>query len=149
MAGTDSVFDATTFRDGILYAMNMGMPNLDSDKCTFYFKTVRVFPPGTPLDDNGEPYDASIAPTETEPTPVIVPVAVEFGTVESPDELPAGVLRHTKVTLTILDTYWDQVSDAIEISLGADRYFIDYEKPVVGLFDVDVHQLVCYAKDET
>jgi len=148
MAGTNNQFNPTTFRDGILFAMNMGMPNNVAEQCTFYFKSTRSFPPGTALDDNGEPYDVSVAVVEVEPTPVIVPVAVEFDKAEA-SELPAGVLRHTKVTLTILDTYWPQVSSAIEISLGRDRYFIEYEKPVLGLFDVDVHQLVCYAKDET
>lgn len=148
MAGQNTSFNPQTFRDGILFAMNMGMPNTVQDQCTFYFKSTRSFPPGTALDDNGEPYDVSVVVVEVNPDPVIVPVAVEFDKAEN-SELPAGVLRHTKVTLTILDTYWPQVADAIEVSLGQDRYFIEYEKPVLGLFDVDVHQLVCFARDET
>lgn len=148
MADAYSGFNPTTFRDGITFAMNMGMANLDADKVTFYFKKVRTYPDGTALDENGDPYDASIAPTETEPTPVVIPVAFEFDTA-TVDELPAGSLQHTKLTLTILDTNWSSVEDAIEVEVSGDRYIIEYAKPVLGMFDVDVHQLVCFAKDES
>lgn len=148
MANSYSGFNPATFRDGITFAMNMGMANNAADKVTFYFERVRTYPLGTALDENGDPYDASIAPTETEPTPVVIPVAVEFAPATT-DELPVGVLQHTKLTLTILDTNWPDVEDAIEVGIGDDRYIIEYEKPVIGMFDVDVHQLVCFAKDES
>jgi len=54
----------------------------------------------------------------------------------------------SKVTLTLLDTYWEQVQDADGVTFDGVDYTFDYTQPVVGLFSVNVHTIICSAIDE-
>lgn len=150
MAGTDARFNAGQFRDAIRFAMQMGAPNKTQDKATFLFKKTRTWPPGTRLDQEGRPFDPTVTPVLTGKDPVVLDnVAVEFAPAR-PEEVEVGNFRPTKVELTLLDEDWELVKDAIEVSLeGGDRYAISYEKPVNGLFEVDVHTFVAFARDES
>ena len=155
MAGSNDSFDVVQVRDALLFAMRMGSPNRIEDKATFHFRQTRVWRDANNeivenprLDQDGNPFDGSLRHSVTTREPVVLDeVAVEFS-IAKPEELEVGSFRATRVELTILDAYWQNISDAVEVALGGDRYYISYEKPVIGLFDLDVHQLVCYAKDE-
>ena len=157
MAGTNPNFNAAEVRDALQFAMRMGSPNQVQDKATFYFKQTRVWKDGNGdvvlnprLDQDGNPFDPSLTLELEGNDPVVLDeVAVEFS-IARPEELEVGSIRPTRVELTILDEQWNQIDTAVEVSLqGGSRYYISYEKPVIGLFDMDVHQLVCFAKEES
>lgn len=155
MAGTDSGFDAPGFREAITFAMNMGLPQDVSERATFHFKPTRSYQDSSGnvvlnprVDQNGQPLDPSIRVVRTHPAPVQVPVAVEFDTAGL-DERPVGSFKPTKVSITVLDEHWPQVSSAIEVELGGDRYVISYTQPPVGLFDVTIYTMECFARSET
>jgi len=157
MAGTNPNFNAAEVRDALQFAMRMGSPNRVQDKATFYFKQTRVWKDGNGdvvlnprLDQDGNPFDPSLTLELEGNDPVVLDeVAVEFS-IARPEELEVGSIRPTRVELTILDEQWNQIDTAVEVSLqGGSRYYISYEKPVIGLFDMDVHQLVCFAKEES
>lgn len=156
MAGKNPDFDATRVREALRFAMRMGSPNRRADKATFHFRGVTVWVKNgvvvenPRLDQDGNPFDPEIHAEVAYPDPVVLDeVAVEFS-IAAPEELPVGNFRQTRVELTLLDEEWARVREAIEVSLqGGDRYYISYEKPVIGLFDMDVHQVVCYARDES
>lgn len=155
MAGTDASFDAQGFREAIQFAMVMGLPQDSSERATFHFKatTSYVDAAGDPVanprvDQDGNPLDPSIRVVRTHPDPVQIPVAVEFNTATL-DERPVGAFKPTRVSITILDTHWPQVEQAIEVELGGDRYVISYERPPVGLFEVTIHTIECFAQSET
>lgn len=147
MAGTNPAFDRTTFMDGILLAMNMGLPVDPAERPTFHFAPVKVYPPGTRLDNEGTPFDLSVAPTYNTPEDVQVPCAVEFSRADN-EELPVGMFRRTKAVITLLDDQYEIVKDAIEVSLGGDKYIIGYMEPPIGMFEVTIYNMVCYGKEE-
>ena len=165
MAGTNPQVNISEVRQAIQFAMRMGSPNRLEDKATFYFRQTRVWrdpstaSPDEPdgevvvsprLDQDGNPFNPDLKLHLEGKAPVVLDeVAVEFA-IARPEELEVGSIRPTRVEITILDEQWRGISDAIEVSLqSGDRYYISYEKPVIGLFEMDVHQLVCYAKDES
>ena len=148
MAGSDPRFNPVQFRDAITFAMNMGLPTDDSESATFHFRKTKQFPTGTRLDQDGNPLDPNVLPVVERPEPVKVPCAVEFSPAGL-DERPVGAFKPTKAVITILDVHWPQVQDAIEVELGGDRYVISYTEPPIGLFEVTVYRMVCFARQET
>jgi hypothetical protein len=139
-------FDADAFRDGVHIAMVMGTPSATPP--TFHFKKTTSYPVGTRLDNEGQPFDLTVQPTITEPTPVQVPVALEFKGREGNDS-PVGVFRDSDVILTILDRDYVRVEDAVEVELGGDRYILTYREPPLAVFNVTIHRIHGRAKDET
>lgn len=164
MAGTNAQFDAQAFRDAISFAMTMGLPQDPSERATFFFRAEKVYRRwdetlATPawvdvdasdirLDQNGNPLDPGIRVVKLSPEPVRIPVAVEFDTA-SIDERPVGSFKPTKASITILDEHWPDVSTAVEVELGGDRYVISYKHPPMGLFDVTIYTVECFAQSET
>lgn len=155
MAGTNPNFNAAEVRDALHFAMVMGSPNRQEDKATFYFKQTSVWKDEDDvvvldprLDQDGNPFRSDLHLELEGREPVTLDrVAVDFG-MAKPEELEVGSFRPTRVEITILDEQWSEISDAVQVSLvNGDRYYISYEKPVIGLFDIDVHELVCYALD--
>lgn len=147
MAGSHPSFDAAQFRESIKFAMDMGLPSDPTQRATFRFRKTTSWPPGTRLDQEGNAIDPNVSPIVSEPDPVQISCAVEFSQA-SPEELPVGQIVQAKATITVLDVDYEKVQGAVEVDLGGDRYVIRYEEPPVGLFEVTVHRLVCYAKDE-
>lgn len=150
MAGTNPDFDAAAFRSGVRTAMQLGAPVKKSDRVTFIFKTQPSYPPGTRLDQEGRPLDPRIAPiVEASLTgPLQVDCALEF-TDASAEELPVGNFRPTKAVVTVFDTDYERVKNAKEVLIGGDRYIVGYKPPPLALFNVGIHQFVCFAVDET
>ena len=148
MAGTTPDFSKTVVEDAIRFAMRMGAAPDPTQRATFLFRQVRTYPPGTLLDAEGTPLDPNVRAEVTTPDPVTVDCAVEFERA-TPEELPTGVRIPTRLVITLLENEYQQVRTAVRVRIGSDRYQIAYELPVVGLFDMAVHQIVAYAESET
>ena len=158
MAGTDSRFNRARFEDAVRFAMRMGAPTRPEDRATFHFRTKRVYPSGTRLDQEGKPLNPSVSAEYVRPDPLMLEeVAIEFDQA-TPDELPVGVRIPTRVTITLLDDEYQAIKEraeegneefAYEVEVGGDRYRIAYRTPPLALFDSGVHQLVCHAMEES
>lgn len=147
MAGNLSGFNADTFRSQITATMIMGLPATQAEQPTFYFRSTSTYPNGTKLDTEGRPIDPRIKPTVTEAAPSIqVPCAVEFSPDTTNDEGMAGTFWQTRAVVTVLDTQYEQVKDAIEVQLGGRRYNISFLAPPYGLGPVTIYQLHCFPK---
>jgi hypothetical protein len=64
------------------------------------------------------------------------------------DGTAMGEFNHQKLTITILDTYYEDVSDADLVRFGDSLYNIDFWEPVIGLFSVSVYAVHCTSLDE-
>jgi hypothetical protein len=168
MAGSDPRFNKARFEEAIRFAMKMGAPTDVTQQAIFHFRTKRVYPEGTRLDQEGKPLNSSVKAEYLSPEPLTLEhVAVESSPA-NPQELPVGVRIPTRVEITLLDAEYQQIKDraatieidedttietgeefAYEVELGGDRYRIGYRPPPFALFDSDVHQLVCYALEES
>lgn len=148
MADAISGFDVDAFRTNIHFVMNLGLPQAEVDRPTFYFRQVKSYPPGTRVDTEGSPLDPRIEVTVTSPDPVQVPCAVEFEPTTQDSEGLVGTFRNTRATLTVLDVDYELIKEAIEVSLGQVRYNISYQSPPVGLGPATVYTLHCFPKTD-
>jgi len=140
-----SDFDAAVFRAAITSTMEMGMATGDYEAIFFWEEEA------TYTDGNTVPYDLTATPdsvTQVAKT-LSVPVAVEsnsgFGFTRNTG---FGQVDSNQVRLTLLDEHWDQVSSADGVTFDDVDYTFDFSSPVVGLFSVNVHTIVCSAMDE-
>lgn len=138
-------FDPDVFRTNIRNTMIMGLPVPTNERPTFYFPEVLTYASGTLLDSEGRPIDPRVKPTRTSPAPVQVPCAVEFASDTTNDQNLAGTFWQSRASLTLLDTEYAQVVDAIEVDLATRRYLIQ-EMTEVGLSTVTVYTLLCFRK---
>lgn len=145
MAGTLSGFDADAFRTNITNTMIMGLPEDDALKPNFHFESTLTYPVGTITDAEGKPIDPRVQPTVSAPAPVQVPCAIEYVADATNGESQVGTFWSDRATVTLLDTHYTTVKDAIEVDLAGRRYLIQQVFPV-GLGPVTVYQLQCYMK---
>lgn len=148
MAGTDPRFNATKFRDAIVFAMNMGLPSATSERATFKWLPVREF---TTKDRSNRPYDWTDAPvTEEIHADVQIPVAVEYVARGSQSrDTAVGRMDPSAATLTVLDIHYPQIQGATQVEFDGNTYDIVFVAPPVGLFDVTVYQIHVAARDES
>jgi hypothetical protein len=152
MAGSDSRFDAATFRTNIRFAMDMGLPVDPSERPTFHWKTIRTY---THEDSASNPFSWESTPaTETTFPDVQVSCAVTFGKgSEAEVNTNVGEINATSAVLTVLDEDYALLTvdgvRANQVSLGGDLYEIEYVAPPTGLFDVTVYEIYCQAVDES
>lgn len=146
MAGLLTGFDPEAFRTSIRNTMIMGLPEPDELKPTFYFRSTYSYPPGTKLDPEGKPIDPRIQATATPASaPLQVPCAVEFSPDATNNEGLSGTFWTDRAMLTLLDTEYAQVEEAIEVDISGRRYLIQQMNPI-GLGTVTVYQLQCFLK---
>lgn len=139
-------FDADGFRTNIRNTMIMGLPVPDNLKPTFYFRTTYSYPEDTVLDPEGKPIDPRVQATATPASPPVqVPCAVEFSPDTTNNEGPVGTFWSDRAMLTVLDTEYTQISNAVEVDLNGKRYLIQ-QMTAVGLGPVTVYQLQCFMK---
>lgn len=143
-----SSFNAARFRTAIRNTMTMGMPNATADKATFRWTTQHTYNPQDRLDD---PYTfTQTATTTTTHADVIVPVAWEFSARPSASvQTTVGEFDVSRVVITILDVDYDLVRGADLIVMGGNTYTIEFVAPPMALFEVDVFQIYCVARDES
>lgn len=153
----ENSFSATKFRDGVNFAMQMGIPDTASERVTFFWNPQNTY---TDQDTRSAPYDWTDSPTSTVSAPDVVasltvPVAIEFfDSKSSSGDTPVGDFNIGRLKLTILDDAYAKIQD---VNLGSpdglrvdgDEYDIDYWAPPQGLFDVTVYALYASARDES
>jgi hypothetical protein len=142
-------FDGDAFRAGIHVAMEIGL-NPDTDRQpTFYFRE-HTDAGGAPVDDEGLPFDPTVALTTTTKPAVKVACAVEY----MDKIVDFGVVQATRVLLTFLDVDYAQVLDSdggsfLFVVIDGDRYFYDKTPPGFGMGTAAVYQVYCRAEDDT
>ncbi len=145
-----SGFSAAEFRDNIRFAMQLGLPENESERCTFRWTVERTY---ATADSGGNPYDFAEEPTATVThADVLVPAAVEFSGGASgggSNGTPVGDFHSGRATITLLDEDYAQIEGADLVLLGGNTYKIKYVGPPLGLFDVTVYQLFCQAVSES
>lgn len=148
MAGTNTGFSADAFRDAIHFAMTMGSPTSEVARATFVWKTKDDF---ASADNTGSPWDWADTPTvdNSIENVTLTNVAVEYSpALGDLTARSAGQFDNPGATLTLLDEEYAQVVGADEVLLGGNTYVIDYVTQV-ALFEVDVYQIFCTARDES
>lgn len=153
MAGSDSRFDASAFRDAIHFAMEMGRPDITNEYGEFRWKTERTFSAGA--DSSGSPLDWSASPTtEQELDPVTVPVALEFVSKGGDtQDTRLGQFDVSRCIVTLMDEDYDAllVYDSVlptQVVFDEAIYDIQFWAPPMALFDVNIYQAHCQAVDE-
>lgn len=156
MAGTDSRFSATKFRDGIRFAMEMGFPEDTAQQVTWQWRTERTF---SKADSGGEPFTwtSGEVTSTTTVSDLIVDCAVKFNTVGGTSRVGGtglGIFDTAKIEVTMLDTDWDvllahggRVPDQAVVDNTI--YVVQFVAPPVGLFDVTIYQIFLNAIDES
>lgn len=156
MAGTDSRFSATRFREGITFAMTMGFPDQAAQQITWQWLTERTF---SKADSGGDPFTwtSGQVTSTTTITDLIVNCAVKFvpaGGTSRVGGTSLGVFDTTHLEVTMLDTDWDLLiahgtrfpDQAI---IEDNIYKVQYVAPPIGLFNVTVYQIFLNAIDES
>jgi hypothetical protein len=151
MAGPDptGAFQGDVFQADIRAVMLMGLPNTAEDRPTFLFSDTRQH---AEADDEGSPFDWESTPTVGEPPadPVQVLCAVEpIGQGEASEGTNIGTFDMNRARLYLFDEEWEQVANFTSVLLSGSEYMRTKELPTLGLFDVDVHVVEVYARDES
>ncbi len=147
MAGTDSRFNATKFRDAIHFAMSMGTPTKPVEKAIFQWTPKREF---AAPDSGNRPYNWTATPVVEDVHPdVQVLCAVAFSGSDGFDGTAVGTFDRARATLTLLDEEYEKVKGANQVLLGGNKYEILYTAPPTGLFDVTVYSMFAQAIDES
>lgn len=152
-------FDEPAFRQGILGAMQMGMPEDPAEQLTWVWDREVTFSPDDPA---GNPYDwTSVPVTDVPGNPAlgdpgppgpqtkIVPYALEFAPGSGDTATTLGQFDTSKATVTLMDVDHVQVQTADYAILGDTRYRIRFDSPAQGLFGVTVHQVFLEALEES
>ena len=154
-AGQD--FDPDAFRNAIKFAMQMGKsPNPDLAPSfrksggvrTFWKDGVELDPTTVRTGRDGEPLDFDVEIREPEPVTVTVDCALEVS-IADPETLPVGNYSGGKITVTLLDVDYQQISDCRELLYNGDRHRLGFHEEAIGLFGVGVHTIVFYTVDES
>lgn len=144
-----SGFNSPLFISAIKNTMKMGIPESEEERLTFHWKSTDVFPPASPAG-NSYSWDQE---NPGEPTPGVpeeslqVDYAIEMGGQNSTNTL-LGTIEENTAVVTMLDEDYELIKTADYCTIGTSEYQILFQYPVIGLFDVGVHQLLIKARDE-
>jgi hypothetical protein len=153
-------FPTETVRNALLFAMQMGAPNMSGREIAFVKKAPgrRYFlddeeqfqpPLGTlRLDRDGRPLNPEIRVEQTPDDRIVVDAAIEIDDA-SAEEMPVGKFRPVRATVTLMQQEYDLIQGIKELEYNGDRYGFSHEPEIPALFDLDFHVLVFYAIDES
>lgn len=151
MAGTDSRFNATKFRDAIHFAMQMGLPGNTQERITFHWLEERTY---AKEDAGNNPYDWTDTPvTDVAHPDVQLDAAVEFKFIRSGvTDNPVGQFESPNLVVTLLDQEYARIyvggKRADQIIIDDDIYEINFVGPPLALFDCSIYQVYASALDE-
>lgn len=156
--GIEVTFPEADFVNGIRFAMQMGK-HPDPERQVYFIRKVpgatywrnNVQLNSTPeVDRDGTPLDPTIEVRRADDEILRVDYAVEVTeTIKGYADTGVGIIKPTKITITLLGPDYAQVKDCRECSYNGDRFVYSYEPEADGLFEVAIHQLVFIAKDDT
>jgi hypothetical protein len=157
MAGTDSRFNATKFRNGIRFAMAMGFPEDTEKQITWQWTPRRTF---KKHDSGGEPFEwtSSQVNTEVDVTDMVVDCAVKFATSSSSTRVGGtalGIMDIASATVTLLDEEHDALmahGNGVfpdKALMDGATYMVQITAPPYGLFEVTVYDVYLQAVDES
>lgn len=138
-------FDRDAFRNGILIAMSVGLPEDEVLQPTFFFP--EAVGNITPADDDDVPFDPAARPTRTAPPSVRVVCAVEYQDREG-RPVNFGTVTPSKVELTLLDAEYQKVKGFDHVVIGGGRYDYRRTPPPVGMVTETIWTVICEAEDE-
>jgi hypothetical protein len=144
MAGTPKGFNAARVREGLLIAMNFGLPPEDADQPTFWFPATATITAS--VDDENVPFDPTVRPTYRRAS-VTVPCAVEYVDAEGKIE-NFGVLVRAKVKITLLGDEYEEVRGFEFVTIGGQRYMYKRTEAPLGLGSIPVWTVHCESEDE-
>lgn len=151
-----SGFNAAVVRDGLRFAMRMGLPGAVSERAVFFWNPQRTF---ADADATGKPYDWTAVPTSTvsktdTPSSLDIPVSFEFLS-QGSDSITAriGDFDTPRIKLTVLDEEYEKITDENlglpdGVRINGSDYEIEYWAPPVGLFGLTVYEAFCVSRDE-
>lgn len=156
--GINVAFPEADFVNGIRFAMQMGR-HPDPNRALYFIRKVpgvTYFRDGVELvdvpdlDRDGAPLDPTVEVRRQADQIVRVDYAVEVTeTTRGFVDTGVGIIKPTKITITLLGPDYAQVKDLRECSYNGDRFIYSYEPEADGLFEVAIHQVVYVAKDDT
>lgn len=148
MGGTDPRFPYAKFRQGILFAMQMAMPNASLEKPTFVWDDVNTF---TTADSMGRPFTFSDSPATTVThAPVQVDCVVEYVARVSRDEVtPMGEFNPSRAIVYVMSEEYASVQGADKVLLGGNEYLIKSVGYTISMFEFDMYPIYCEARDES
>jgi hypothetical protein len=156
LISTPVQFDSDMFKNAIRFAMQMGTPPdpdnaplfiFDSTAPT-YWRNGSQLMTSPRLDRDGKPIDPSVEVRETPGTEVSVDCSVSLHqTRYIQDELPVGFLGGTVASVTVLGEQYALIAGCKHMIFNGDTYVFSHENNS-GLFDVAVHNMIFYSKDE-
>lgn len=146
----DSIADIPTelLRDTLRQTMVMGMPEIETDRPTFYFDGEKTF---ADADLEGSPWDWTATPTiDTSAAPVQVLCAYEFFSPlgrQGSFLTEVGEFNPTTLVLTMFEDEFAAVYGFSHVTIGPSqgKWFFRFFKPASGLNDLTVYQVHCVA----
>lgn len=146
MAGSDPRFPRQKVRDGLLFAMQMGAPNNVNERVTFKWVTAREF---SSQDPAGRPYAWNATPVSEEShADVQVDCAVEFESRPAGSrDTPFGQFDTSRAIVTMMGEEYELIKDSDYVVIRGSDYDWSFPGPTLGLFDIDVIQIYCEARD--
>ena len=164
-AGLPTAWNRAQFINAIKFAMQMGSPNQlaganpDYNRVTFVIpQTAKAGAADFP-DPGGVPYDihAPIVTPAVDLEVTLTDVAVEWEARASATR-EEGVARFDRGRATLYvfgvtadgtgTSEYDQILGATHAMISGIRYNLNFEGPILSLFDVDVHRIYAEAVDE-
>lgn len=146
MAGTNTDFNANEFRSGISFAFGMAAPG-PAEAVTFHFRP--TVSSTAVLDDEDVPFDPAAALSTSVADPIQVPCGVQYQDEHGQLVRSLGVLKPSRIIVTLLDTDYAKVKDCTHITLAGDHYDRAALYPPSGLFDVTLYRLEFLARQES
>ena len=146
MAGSNAGFNGAEFREAIHLAMEMGAAVDSAERVTFHFPSQLVY--NAAVDGANVPFDPAATVTNTTPTPVQVPCAVEYFDAEN-QPTSFGLIAPSRLSVTLLDEDYSKVKGCAFVVVHGDRYNYRRTEPPSGLFDVGLYTLHFTSQSET
>lgn len=140
-------FDASAFREAIVFAMNMGMPEDECERATFKWKKEITY---SVADPSSRPYRWDETPERiVAKEDCQIPVAIERSPGLASSETAIASIQSPRIIVTVLDEHYASVESADTIEVDGAEYTINFVAPPVSLFEVTVYTIYAQAIDES
>lgn len=137
---------AARAREGLLAAMNFGLPERVEDRPVFVIPAAVTT--DEEVDQGGVPFDPDVRPSTAAPTRLNdVPCAIDYVDAAPSAENP-GVMVAAKLEITMLDEEYQRITGFSHVEAGNDVYYYSRTEPPMGMGTLTVWQILCTTEDE-